>query len=683
MTADPTSGPVLTAELMPLFGSVLVGKKPKPKREGGDDERDAITEAVDATPWLDWLAGDPRLVDTGTVDECGCQIAHWHTSGNQKSATLHVKAACGKGLGGIHIWSGTMRADLGGIDEHLSPLTFASKLHGVSECEAAAAVGIALGGRGEVEYDAELTPEAIDARASTLESEGDPARAERRREVAEVMRSNIAKHIAPAPPATFRVSGGPTPAPVINVAGSDGSGEGAVTEGDDADSGNDNALDELFAELADPYAPELEAAVFEFLPQLRAIREAARRGAVSPWSVLGITIGRGLLRVSPSVTIPPLLAGKGPAPLNLQIGIVGRSGKGKGLAAKVVDYDTSVNHGWDAKFKPPSGAALANLFVAKVKGDDGEFKIEQVREAAWCDWTEVDTLTATAKRGGNDLAGELRAAISGEELGTDPKGEGQLPLKVAAMVYRILVSFSTQYGEPAAALMAERDGGTLQRTLWFGTADPRRLTKRPRGAQAWAQLEIMQQLGPEHTLGNGQQPLTVDEEIWDEVWEAQSASIDSDTAGDELGGHGYLNRLKVAAWAALIQHRSHIGAPDWDWAGAVMVHSDRIRDRVDASVRNLKVKQAREFGGLDHERRSGAGAAAAAERDRGIASLAGWAADPGKGPKHKRETGLFTASDIILSVKSGQPRRLHGHEWAAELVETGRWGSDGKKFWVL
>ncbi|MFZ2241247.1 MAG: hypothetical protein WAV90_17175, partial [Gordonia amarae] len=484
----------------------------------------------------------------------------------------------------------------------------------------------------------------------------------------------------------FRVSGGAMPAPVINL---DGEATDAVPVGEPADpatgdaesvetsdSGNDSALAEAFAGLDDPYSPELEAAVFEFLPQLRAIRDAARRGAVSPWSVLGITIGRGLLRVSPSVVIPPLV-GNSPAPLNLQIGIVGASGRGKGIAGGIVDYDTSVTQGWDAKFRPPSGAALANLFVAKVKGEDGEPRIEQIREAAWCDWSEVDSLTATLKRGGNDLAGELRAAISGAELGTDPKMEGQLPLKVAAMIYRILISFSVQYGEPAAPLMAERDGGTLQRTLWFGTADPRRLTERPRGVRAWAQLEIMSR------LPQGQLSLTVDEAIHDEVWEAQSASIESDTGGDELGGHTHLNRLKIAAWAALIQQNAHIGAAEWDWAGAVMVHSDRIRARLDASVRNLKVSLARESGVLDHERRSAEAIAAAIKWEKLIERLAVWAADAEKGPKHKRETGLFTASDVMRSAKRGEPRRMHAHKLCAELVETGRWGSDGTYFWVL
>ena len=185
-----------------------------------------------------------------------------------------------------------------------------------------------------------------------------------------------------------------------------------------------------------------------------------------------------------------------------------------------------------------------------------------------------------------------------------------------------------------------------------------------------------------HQQPPDQQHLTVDETIHDEVWEAQSASIDNDTAGDELGGHHHLNRLKVAAWASMIQHRSHIGEAEWAWAGAVMEHSERIRRRLDASVESLKVKQAREAGTLDAERRGATDEAAARKWEKLLDSLAKWGADPGKGPAHKRETGWFTLSDVMRSAKSGEPRRVHARKLADTLVERGLWSGDGTYYWV-
>lgn len=665
----------LTPELMPLVGAVTA----RPKiavPHAPDESRDTLTEAVDAVSWAEWIAGDPRLAATGQVDECGCATWHWHTAENSKSATLHD--GCERGYG-THVWSGTMRADLG-IGEHVSRLQLAAALHGCSEAEAAAQVGVELRRSNGLRP---ITPDDLDDAAAEAEAAGDTERAARRRRAAQGMRDSIAQLLGTAPAPTYRVAGGGSAAAAANGSGGgggdeppDGGDSGGPDDGDgDSDSDGDTALAKAFAELPDPYELELEELVFDFLPETKAIREAARSGAVSPWAVLGITIGRGLLRVAPEVLLPPLV-GNSPAPLNLQIGVVGASGKGKGVSAEIVDYRASVDEGWDRPFRPPSGAALANLYVQLSKDDAGEPFIEQIRDAAWCDWSEVDSLTATIKRGGNDLGSELRVGISGGTLGTDPKGERQHPLKVAARSYRLVVTVSVQYGEPASPLMAERDGGTLQRTVWVGTADPRRLRKRPRGATAWAQLDIMQQLPP------GQQQLTVDEAIHDEVWEAQSANIESDCAGDELGGHHNLNRLKIAAWAALIQHRHHIGAAEWEWAGSVMEHSRRIQARLDASVSTLKARWAREDGRLDHVRRTAQSTAAAAAWEKTLASLARWAADPKKGPEHKKASGRFTVSDVMRSAKSGESRRINAAKLCSELVEGGVWGSDGTHFWV-
>ncbi|BBY54175.1 hypothetical protein H7J07_06050 [Mycobacterium koreense] len=650
----------LTPELLPLVGAVTARDKHR-KRDDDDDAEhsDELTAAIDGVSWSAWIAGDPRVVGTGSVDECGCAIAHWHTAENSKSVTLHD--GCERGYG-AHIWSGTMRADLD-VNEHVSRLRLSAALHGVSERDAAAVHGIELRRRSSLHV---LTPESVEDSAAELEAKGNLAAADHRRRVAAEMRRAVAMRNGEAAAPTYRVAGGPE----SHAAGTDGP-SGSQTGGQDSGDGDGRKeavpLDELFAELPDPYDSELEARVFGFLPETQRIREAARGGAISPWSVLGITIGRGLLRVAPDVLIPPLV-GNTPAVLNLQIGIVGASGKGKGASVGVVDYSASVDQGWDKRFKPPSGPALANLFVQLSRDDAGEPYIEQIRDAAWCDWPEVDSLTATVKRGGNDLGSELRSGITGEELGTDPKGERQHPLKVPARSYRLLVTVSVQYGEPAAPLMAERDGGTLQRTIWFGTADPGRYTTWDASRPTWTQLDIMAQLPP------GQQQLTVDEDIRREVWEAQSASIDSDCAGDELGGHHNLNRLKLAAWAVLVQHRHHIDRAAWEWAGAVMTHSSRIQARLDASVKNLRRSQARESGELDHVRRTAQGEAAAKQWERLLDNLARWG--------HK-QSAWFTVNDIRRSAKGGSERYRRAQELADELEARGVWRRDGMSYFPL
>lgn len=53
-----------------------------------------------------------------------------------------------------------------------------------------------------------------------------------------------------------------------------------------------------------PHDFELEERVFDFLPETRIILDASRAAVVSPWVVLGHTMLRGLLQVSPRVTVP-------------------------------------------------------------------------------------------------------------------------------------------------------------------------------------------------------------------------------------------------------------------------------------------------------------------------------------------------------------------------------------------
>lgn len=715
-----------------------------------------LSNQIDEIPWPEWIAGDHRLMLTGELDGCGCDIVHYQGASHGKSATLHDGCVNGNGA---HIWSGTMLAELGLPGEHVSRLDLAVGLQGESRHVVAAGHGIRLG---EERQELAVVNAAYYERAAVRwELQGNEERAALYRQAAEVMRRSAPtpeqrgetfctkpvaggeRLLADAAAQAVRTAQAAAPAPAIGtVTPTEGANAlapetvappstdaqvielrpgvlptGVVppdfskctsTTAEDPDAPAEltpeekaaaeaEAAAEALADKRDPYrhlpdpcSEELEEAVFgnPLLPQVGAIRKVARAAAMSPWSTLGISIGRGLLRVRASVLVPDLVGGM-PAPLNYQIGIVGASGRGKGAAHGLVVYDAGVmvplDESIDKRFMPPSGAALAGLFVARQKDDDdGKVEVVQIREAAWCDWSEVDTLTAQSGRGGNDLAPELRAAISGAELGTDPKKDGADPIKVDPLSYRILVSFSTQYGKPAEALMAERDGGTLQRTNWFSTTDPRSLTKRPRGPKQRAEIDIMRGLPSSHVEKNpngDREILTVDDDIWDEVWEAQAEKIRFDRDVDELAGHQNLNRLRTAAWAALIQHKAHIGKFEWEWAGYVMEHSRRVRDRLEASVKGLKKAQAVENGGLDFDRKNAAELAKVAHTEALLTALAKWGRDVREGRNKFGKSGpTFTLRDIKASAKNAQSERYtRASELATELCMRGVWTNEGDR----
>lgn len=714
--------------LDPLHG-ILV---PAPTRERVEQNaRSAeLSGQIDEVPWDQWLAADHRLTDTDEVDGCGCAVWHWLGAEHDKSVTLHDGCSVGNGA---HIWSGTMIGQLGLTGDHLSRLDLACALRGESRRAVASTVGISLGE--EHEELGAVTASTYERTALHFELRGEAERAAVFRQAAAAMRAS-----APTPEQrgeTFtsgQVLGAPQigtvhaptvganalkaapsaaeepdnvvplrpPAPpnfdscVSSTAG-ETAAEPELTPEEKAAAEAEAAAEALadkrdpYRHLADPCDEELEEKVFgdPLLPEVGLIRTVARAAAMSPWSTLGLSIGRGLLRVRSSVMFPPLVGGT-PAPLNFQLGVVGASGRGKGAAHGLVTFDAqwertlATEESIDKKFMPPSGAALAGLFVARQKDDEGNLEVVPIREAAWCDWSEVDTLTAQSGRGGNDLASELRAAITGAELGTDPKKDGADPLKVDPLSYRILVSFSTQYGKPAAGLLAEKDGGTLQRTAWFSTTDPRSLTKRPRGVTPQVDISIMRDLPASHvqTHPDGDRSfLTVDDGIWDEVWEAQAAKIRHDRDVDELGGHENLNRLRVAAWAALVRHKAHIGEFEWKWAGHVMEHSRRVRDRLEASVKGLKKAQAVENGGLDFDRKNAAELAKVAHTEALLSALAKWGRDVREGRnKFGRSGPTFTLRDIRASAKNAQSERYtRAEELATELCMRQLWVNDGER----
>lgn len=686
-----------------------------------------LSSDLDEVPWAEVLALDPqaRLEDWGDEDsECGCTEVHFRGATHRRSAWLHE---CGRGTY-AHFVSDTAMAALGLSQRTVSKAQLAASLMGVpstgagfravakhfgielrrdhefhtidaddleeaaTEAEAAAAGGVttvAVPTTGTPMPDGSHRGEIVHVEVG---ADGLLRRAQRLRGAAAELRAG--QHpVEPRDGAVLLGADSVVGAPTVGA-----NALQPMPEPEPEQTAEERAAAEAealadkrdpYRHLPDPCTEELEELVFgdPRLPQVGQIRTAARAAAMSPWSTLGLSIGRGLLRVRASVLVPDLVGGM-PAPLNYQIGIVGASGRGKGAAHGLVIYDAGVlihtEESIDKKFMPPSGAALAGLFVARQKDDDGKVEVVPIREAAWCDWSEVDTLTAQSGRGGNDLASELRAAITGAELGTDPKKDGADPLKVEPLSYRILVSFSTQYGKPAMALMAERDGGTLQRTNWFSTSDPRSLSKRPRGPKPRAEIDIMRGLPTSHVVKHpdgDRELLTVDDAIHDEVWEAQANKIRFDRDVDELAGHQNLNRLRTAAWAALIQHQAHIGAFEWEWAGHVMEHSRRVRDRLEASVKGLKKEQAQENGSLDFDRKNAAELAKVAHTEALLTSLAKWGRDVREGRNKFGKSGpTFTLRDIQASAKNAKSERYtRAAELATELCMRQLWVCEGER----
>jgi len=78
-------------------------------------------------------------------------------------------------------------------------------------------------------------------------------------------------------------------------------------------------------------ADELELDTFwRARPVLAHLHAFARARRVAPWALLGVTLARVVAVVPPVVVLPSLVGSYGS--LNLFVGVVGRSGAGKGTA---------------------------------------------------------------------------------------------------------------------------------------------------------------------------------------------------------------------------------------------------------------------------------------------------------------------------------------------------------------
>ncbi len=209
-----------------------------------------------------------------------------------------------------------------------------------------------------------------------------------------------------------------------------------------------------------PHLPVDLAGFWAERPVLEHLHSYARARMVSPWALLGVSVVRALAVVPPHVVLPPIVGTH--ASLNFFVGLVGRSGAGKG-AAEGAGHD-ALDVGPVEVFTASSGEGLAHLYAHREKKE-----VVRDRDAVLLTVPEVDTLVALKSRQGSTLLPALRSAWSGERLGfsyADP--DKALPIERHS--YRLGLVLGVQPGR-AAPLLDDADGGTPQRFLWMPTTD--------------------------------------------------------------------------------------------------------------------------------------------------------------------------------------------------------------------
>lgn len=308
----------------------------------------------------------------------------------------------------------------------------------------------------------------------------------------------------------------------------------------------------------------------------------ARMGA--PWAVFAACVARALALVSPSLTLPSIIGGRGS--LNWYGVVVAKSGGGKGTAMSVAS--DLVTGAVDVR---PIGSGEGMIECYNRRGDDPDAYVTSLM----FDVPEIDTIGVMSDRSGQTTSVVLRNGFSGERLGFTYRGRTSSP--VEAHTYRMTLLVGAQPSR-AGALLEDAGGGTMQRLMWFPGMDRRVVADRP--------AYPADGLGMDRTL-NGLLPrqwemvntvgaIVVPPELESEICETRAAFMRNEV--DESRGHALYAQEKVAFALAFMDGRVEITAEDWRLAKIVGAVSDWTLGRVSGAYQESRLNEFRDRGVL-------------------------------------------------------------------------------------
>jgi hypothetical protein len=323
----------------------------------------------------------------------------------------------------------------------------------------------------------------------------------------------------------------------------------------------------------------------EVLGHIHAFARARRAG---PWATLGVALARIVASTEPWIALPPFIGG--PGSLNLFVGLVGKSGDGKGAATAaaedaihVADYVT---------ISPGSGEGLIHAY-ASYSTKEG---LVQHTTKAYFDVPEIEGLAKKSAAQSSTLMPTLRQIWSGEQIGSQTADTSRR-VHVRKHSYRAAMVAGIQPAL-AASLLDDSDGGTPQRFIWLPVSDPGTPDIAPPEPEP---MDIVDTGPVEVHTASGVRPMDVCALAGQEIDAARLARGRGE--GDALDGHALYARLKVAAALALLERRRDVSEEDWQLAGVIMRVSDATRSRVEAVRSSQRVKEAEAAAAIEARKR--------------------------------------------------------------------------------
>lgn len=334
---------------------------------------------------------------------------------------------------------------------------------------------------------------------------------------------------------------------------------------------------------------ELEALEQDFWtarPSHELIFAAALSRAVSPWAVFGCCVARTLALVPPAIVLPPTAGDDGS--LNWFVAIVGASGTGKGMSARVAKRLVTDEVNVKAI---GSGEGMVECYNRQPpKKDETSTPVISVL----FDISEISTLGAMSARSGQTTLDVLKQGFSGEGLGFSTRGrQGEA---VPENTYRMTVIAGVQ--PMAAGVLLDDLTGTAQRFMWFPATDSRIQRNGPEWPvdNLGGRLTLSANFPRVWEVANAMGAISIPEEAVDAVWDARIAR--NQGLNDALDGHAVFAREKLAFALAYMDGRLEISSEDWRLSGVAAAVSDFTRDRTADELTEAKADESRDRGHL-------------------------------------------------------------------------------------
>lgn len=308
---------------------------------------------------------------------------------------------------------------------------------------------------------------------------------------------------------------------------------------------------------------------------LQQIYISALSRMCAPWSVLACCVARALATVRPHIVLPDIIGGAGS--LNWFGAITASSGGGKGAAAATAKMLVTIPV---LQRNTGSGEGMIGAYVKPAVEDEPK----GLHESLMFMVDEIDSLTAQSSRSGATTMSVLRSAFSGETLGFSYVNKNTPTLE--SHTYRMTMIVSVQ-PQRAAGLLADYQGGTPQRFMWFPGTDKRLSVDLAGGFVSPLTLP---------KPGEWLYPKTIEipTVARDAILRERVANMRGDTAA--LDGHALFMREKFAFGLALLDGRTYVSEEDWELSGVGAKVSETTRDWIGNMAEEARIVESQDRG---------------------------------------------------------------------------------------